>query len=107
VQAAAQSTEVLFKIKKGNIMAQHKSAEKRARQSIKRRTVNKEEKSEMKTLLKKVRAEKDKEKASAALKEAVSTLDKLASKGLIHKNKAANQKSKLTKHVNKLGGTQG
>ncbi len=87
-------------------MAQHKSAEKRARQSLKRRVVNKEAKSEMKTLLKKVRTEKDKEKASSALKEAVSSLDKLASKGLIHKNKAANQKSKLTKHVNKLGGTQ-
>lgn len=68
--------------------------------------MNKEEKSEMKTLLKKVRVEEDKEKASAALKEAVSVLDKLASKGLIHKNKAANQKSKLTKHVNKLGGTK-
>lgn len=87
-------------------MAQHKSAEKRARQSAVRRTANKEAKSEMKTLLKKVRAEKDKEKAAGALKEAVSTLDKLASKGLIHKNKASNQKSKLTKHVNKLSGSQ-
>lgn len=87
-------------------MAQHKSAEKRARQSAVRRRVNKESKSEMKTLLKNVRSEKDKAKASVALTAAVSTLDKLASKGLIHKNKAANQKSKLTKFVNKLGGTQ-
>ncbi len=87
-------------------MAQHKSAEKRARQSVKRRAANKEDKSKMRTLLKNVRTEKDKEKASAALREAVSTLDELASKGLIHKNKAANQKSKLTKHVNKLSGTQ-
>jgi len=83
-------------------MAQHKSAEKRARQSLKRRTADREKKSEMKTLLKNVRTEKDKSKASDALKKAVSTLDKLASKGLIHKNKAANQKSKLTKFVNKL-----
>jgi len=83
-------------------MAQHKSAEKRARQSLKRRAADREKKSEMKTLLKNVRTEKDKSKASGALKEAVSTLDKLASKGLIHKNKAANQKSKLTKLVNKL-----
>ena len=83
-------------------MAQHKSAKKRARQNPKRRAVNKEAKSEMKTLLKKVHTEKDKEKAATALKEAVSSLDKLASKGVIHKNKAANQKSKLTKHVNKL-----
>jgi small subunit ribosomal protein S20 len=84
-------------------MAQHKSAEKRARQSAERRVINKELKSRVKTVLKNARAEKDKEKAAAAVKEAVSTLDKLASKGLIHKNKAANQKSKLTKLVNKLG----
>ena len=83
-------------------MAQHKSAEKRARQSVGRRAANKELKSAMKTVLKKARSEQDKEKAAVALKEAVSTLDKLASKGIIHKNKAANQKSKLTKHVNKL-----
>jgi small subunit ribosomal protein S20 len=88
-------------------MAQHKSAEKRARQSAKRRTINKEKKSEMKTLLRNVTTEKDKEKAAGALKEAVSTLDKLASKGLIHKNKAANQKARLAKLVNKLSTTQG
>jgi len=87
-------------------MAQHKSAEKRARQSTNRRAVNRVAKSEMKTLLKNVRSEKDKEKAATSLKEAVSTLDKLASKGLIHKNKAANQKAKLTKLVNKIGRTQ-
>ncbi len=83
-------------------MAQHKSAERRARQSVKRHTSNKTVRSEMKTILKKVRSEKDKEKATAALKEASSALDRLAIKGRIHKNKAANQKSKLTKLVNKL-----
>ena len=83
-------------------MAQHKSAEKRARQSDGRRKENKERKSQMKTLLKNVRAEKDKTKAAEELKTAVASLDKLASKGLIHRNKAANQKSKLTKYVNKL-----
>lgn len=84
-------------------MAQHKSAEKRTRQSLKRRTYNKHNKAMMKTLIKKVRSEKDKSKAELYLKEAVSRLDKLASKGIIHKNKAANQKSKLTKMVGKLG----
>jgi small subunit ribosomal protein S20 len=84
-------------------MAQHKSAEKRARQSLKRRLENREKKSMMKTIIKKVRVEKDKEKAAAALKKAVSTLDKLAAKGIIHRNKAANQKSKLTKIIAKLG----
>ncbi len=84
-------------------MAQHKSAEKRTRQSLKRRTYNKHNKALMKTLIKKVRSEKDKSKAELYLKEAVSKLDKLASKGIIHKNKAANQKSKLTRIVGKLG----
>jgi len=46
--------------------------------------------------------EKDKAKAETALKVAVSLLDKLAGKRVIHPNKAANQKSKLTKLVNKL-----
>ncbi len=56
----------------------------------------------MKTLIKNVRGEKDKAKAEAALKEAVSLLDKLAQKRSIHPNKAANQKAKLVKFVNKL-----
>lgn len=56
----------------------------------------------MKTLLKKVRGEKDKTKAALVLKETVSLLDKLAGKRVIHPNKAANQKAKLTKAVNKL-----
>lgn len=86
-------------------MAQHKSAEKRSRQSVKRHTSNKTTRSEMRTLVKKVRTEKDKEKASAALKEAASALDRLAAKGIIHRNKAANQKSRLTKLVNKMGTT--
>ncbi len=56
----------------------------------------------MKTLIKRVRAAKEKEKAAEALKIAVKTLDQLAAKGVIHKNKAANQKSKLTKLVNAI-----
>ena len=62
-------------------MAQHKSAEKRTRQNVQRHARN---------------------KAAAALKIAVKTLDQLASKGVIHKNKAANQKSSLTKYVNTI-----
>ena len=83
-------------------MAQHKSAEKRARQTAKQRAVNRELKSEVRTTLKKAKGEQDKDKAAAAMKEASSTLDRLASKGIIHKNKAANQKSKIAKHLNKL-----
>jgi small subunit ribosomal protein S20 len=81
-------------------MAQHRSAEKRARQSIRRHARNKAYVTRLKSLVRKVRLAKEKEKAAAALKVAVKTLDQLAAKGVIHKNKAANQKSRLTKFVN-------
>lgn len=83
-------------------MAQHKSSEKRIRSTARRNARNTDQKSAMKTLVKKVRSEKDKTKAEVALKEAVSMLDKLAGKRVIHPNKASNQKAKLTKHVNKI-----
>jgi small subunit ribosomal protein S20 len=83
-------------------MAQHKSAEKRARQNIKRHARNKASLTKMKTLVRNVRSAKEKDKAASALKTAVKALDQLASKGLIHKNKASNQKSALTKFVNTL-----
>lgn len=56
----------------------------------------------MKTLIRKVRATKEKEKARQALQTAVKFLDQLAAKGVIHRNKAANQKSKLTRIVNAI-----
>ena len=83
-------------------MAQHESAEKRARQNARRHMRNKAATSRMKTLIKNVRSAKEKDKAAAALKIAVKALDQLASKGAIHKNKAANQKSSLTKFVNAM-----
>ncbi len=83
-------------------MARHKSAEKRTRQNEKRHIRNKAALSRMKTLIRNVRSAKDKEKGVAALKVAVKALDQLGSKGVIHKNKASNQKSSLTKFVAKL-----
>ncbi len=83
-------------------MAQHKSAEKRIRSTARRAKKNTEQQSAMKTMIKKVRSIKDKKTAEAVLKETVSLLDRLAGKRVIHPNKAANQKSKLTKIVNKL-----
>lgn len=56
----------------------------------------------MKRLIKKVRSITEKEKAQSALKIAVKYLDQLAAKGIIHRNKAANQKSKLTRLVNAM-----
>ena len=83
-------------------MPRHKSAIKRTRQSAKRAERNKAQLTKVKTLIKKVRSAKKKEEAQTALKNAVKYLDQLADKGVIHKNNASNQKSKLTKYVNKL-----
>ena len=83
-------------------MAQHKSAEKRIRQSEKRRERNRHYTSLMRTVVKRVRTLTDKNQAEMALKEAVQLLDKLAAKRVIHRNKAANQKLKLTRLVNSL-----
>ena len=83
-------------------MPQHKSAEKRVRQSETRRLRNRNQRSKMRTLIKRLENEKDKEKATALLNEAKASLDRLATKNIIHKNNAANQKSALEKHVNSL-----
>lgn len=83
-------------------MAQHKSAVKRIRQSARRKIRNKASLSRMKTLVKKVQSSKAKDEATKAYASAVKYLDRLATKGVIHKNKAANVKSKLTRFVNKL-----
>ncbi|MBI3004343.1 MAG: 30S ribosomal protein S20 [Ignavibacteriales bacterium] len=83
-------------------MPQHKSAMKRVRQYARREVRNKANISRMKTLIKKVRAAKAKDQASVALKNVVKFLDQLAAKGVIHFNKASNQKSKLTKFVNAM-----
>lgn len=83
-------------------MPQHQSAIKRVRQNEKRRLHNKDQKSRVRTLMKKIRATDDKAEAQELLDEAKAGLDRLASKNIIHKNKAANYKSKLEKHVNGL-----
>jgi len=83
-------------------MAHHQSAVKRIRTSEKKRIVNRQKRSKMNTLIKSVRTAKNKKEAQAALSEVVPYLDKMASVKIIHKNKAANQKSKLTKYVNQL-----
>lgn len=56
----------------------------------------------MRTLVKKVLNTSEKESAETSLKEAVAYLDRMAVKGIIHKNNAANKKSALVKYVNKL-----
>ena len=83
-------------------MAQHKSAKKRIVKSKKENLRNRGYISMMKTAIKSVRNSTNKEEAEKRLIKTVSILDKLVSKGIIHKNKAANKKSKLTKLVNSL-----
>lgn len=83
-------------------MAHHKSAKKRAKTSLKRKEQNKNALSKAKTLINKVYDNEEKEQAENLLKEAVSFLDKTATKGKMHKKTVARKKSALTKHVNKL-----
>ena len=85
-----------------NDMANHKSALKRIRQSEVRRLRNRYYHKTARTAMKVLRNEEDKAAAAEQLPKVISLLDKLAKKNIIHKNKAANLKSKLTKHVNKL-----
>ncbi len=83
-------------------MANIKSAEKRARIAEKARLRNKAYKTAMKTRIKnfeKAVETEDMEKAGVALKDASSYLDKLVSKGIIHKNAAARKKSRLSKRI--------
>ena len=75
---------------------------KRVRQSIKANLSNRAYKSKVNTSIKKVLNEKKKKEAQTGLKEAIKLIDKVASKGIIHKNKAANKKSTLYKHLNSL-----
>ena len=75
---------------------------KRVRQSIKANARNKNYKSAMKTAVKNVLKEGNKEKAGEMVNKAFSLVDKAASKGVIHKNKAANQKSKISKHIKNI-----
>ena len=83
-------------------MPQHKSAEKRVRQNARRRARNRYHRSRMRTMIKRVRAEEDPSQAQPLLNDAKAYLDRLACKGIIHKNKAANYKSELERHVNSL-----
>lgn len=86
-------------------MANIKSAKKRILVNRTKAERNKSIRSAVKTSIKKVEAAvaaKDKEAAVAALKVAISTIDKAATKGVYHKNNAARKVSRLAKAVNTL-----
>ncbi len=83
-------------------MPHHKSAMKRIRQDKKRRARNRRVKSEVKGSVKSVRQAGTAEDAMAKLAVAVSTIDKAAKKGIIHRRTAARKKSRLAKRANAL-----
>lgn len=83
-------------------MANHKSALKRIRQTAKRTLRNKYQHKTTRNAIKALRDSSDKKEAAAMLPKVSSMVDKLAKKNIIHNNKAANLKSKLTKHVASL-----
>ena len=83
-------------------MANHKSAIKRVRQNAARRLRNRYQAKTTRNAIKKLRLTTSVEEARELLPEVTSMLDKLAKRNIIHKNKAANNKSKLTKYVNSL-----
>ncbi|MCF7824727.1 MAG: 30S ribosomal protein S20 [Candidatus Marinimicrobia bacterium] len=76
-----------------------KTIAKRIRQAEKSRIRNKHYNSMMKTAIKKALATEDAENANNLGRSAISMIDKVASNGVIHKNKADNQKSRIAKHI--------
>ena len=87
-------------------MAHHASAQKRMRQSEKRRARNRKNLSQLKTQVKKLRAAiagGDAEAAKKLLPETVGEIDKAAKKGVVHDNAAGRYKSRLSRRVNGLG----
>jgi small subunit ribosomal protein S20 len=83
-------------------MANHKSAQKRIRSTAVRRERNHYQARTTRNAIKKLRNTTGKAEAAKLYKEVASLLDKLAKRNVIHKNKASNLKSGLSKHVASL-----
>ena len=89
------------------LMANTKSAEKRARQALANRTQNVTQRSKVRSAVRKVVAaiqSGNKAEATAALKAATPIIDAMARKRLIHRNKAARHKSRLARQAKALAG---
>ncbi|HXB39948.1 MAG TPA: 30S ribosomal protein S20 [Bacteroidia bacterium] len=83
-------------------MANHKSSIKRIRQTETKKLHNRYQAKTTRSTLKKLRETTDKKEAAALLPKVTAMLDKLAKRKVIHKNKAANLKSKLTKKIKSI-----
>jgi len=87
-------------------MPNHKSAEKRVRQSEKRRVINRSHRTKVRTYIKKLRGALDsgsQQDVAQILPEAISVIDKSVQKGVLHANAAARYKSRLTVKANQAG----
>ena len=80
-------------------MANHQSTLKRIRSNNKKRILNRFQHKTTRNAIKKLKSIASKKEAKKLLPEVISLIDKLSKKNVIHKNKASNLKSKLTKHV--------
>lgn len=83
-------------------MANHKSALKRVRQTETRNALNRYQHKTARNAVRALRATTEKAAAEKKLPEVTAMLDKLAKRNIIHKNKAANLKSSIKRHVNGL-----
>ena len=83
-------------------MANHKSSIKRIRSNDAKRLRNRYQAKTMRNAIKELKEDADQKSASEKLPKIIAMVDKLAKKSVIHKNKAANLKSKLTKKINAL-----
>ncbi len=83
-------------------MADHKSALKRVRQTATRNERNSYQHKTARNAVRKLRATSTRKEAAEQLPAVAAMLDKLAKRRVIHKNKVANLKSSLTRHVNGL-----
>ena len=83
-------------------MPNHKSAEKRVRQSERRRLVNKSNRTRLRSSIKDLRGalDGDAKQAVTLLTKTISEIDKAVQKGVLHRNAAARHKSRLTARVN-------
>ena len=84
-------------------MPNHKSSEKRVRQSEKRRVINRSHRTKVRTYIKKLRTALESgksEEIQKVLPDAISVIDKSVQKGVMHKNAAARYKSRLTVQAN-------
>jgi len=80
----------------------HASQIKRERQDLKRRAVNIQNMSRLRSAIKKLLMTKKLKEAESSYNETVSIIDKMAANGLIHKNTAARRKAQIARHLNSL-----